>query len=82
MNIGLAVLVRRFGASPLQTVCRAGAIVPAVIAFSIIVILVTAVHPFARVSSTLIFSPLFRSLKVAVAEAEFWNSPPADLMNL
>ena len=55
---------------------------PAVIVFSIIVILVTAVHPFARVSSTLIFSPLFRLLSVAVAEAEFLNSPPADLTNL
>ena len=56
--------------------------VPAVIVFSIIVILATAVHPFARVSSTLIFSPLFRSLSVAVAEAESWNTPPADLTNL
>ena len=50
--------------------------------FSIIVILATAVHPLANVSSTLIFSPLFRSLRVAVAEAEFLNSPPVDLTNL
>ena len=50
--------------------------------FSIIVSVAIEVHPFARVSSTVISSPFIRFVILVVAAAPFWNSPAEDLVNL
>ena len=56
------------GLAPLHIVWFAGEIVPAATIFSIIVIVATAVHPVARVSSTRMISLLLKAVSLVVLD--------------